>query len=463
MEGRVRLIEAQGFDLSPGVQEVYTVSRLVSEARAVLETGFPFLVWVRGEISNLSRPTSGHLYFSLKDAGAQIRCALFRPQRLLLNFEPQDGQQVLARGRVMLYEPRGEFQLRIESLEPDGEGALRLAFESLKRRLAAEGLFEQSLKRPLPSFPRQVGLITSPTGAAVRDLIKVFKHRFPALPLVIYPALVQGEEAPASLIRALALANARAECDVLILARGGGSAEDLAAFNDEGLARAIRASAIPVVTGIGHEIDLTIADLAADRRAPTPSAAAELVAPSAAELAKRLEGIAERLRFAQARRLAQSRLRLEAAASNLRLLHPAARIAQQAQRLDRLELGLRALIANSLANAGGRWRLLATRLAAASPAARLAHERLRLESLGQRLVQAQAELLHKRRAALAQVASALDTLSPLKTLERGYAIVQRLEDGAVLKDTRRLTPGDRLRIRLAQGSLQAGVLEVYDP
>ena len=259
-------------------RDIYSVSRLNREARAVLEGGFP-LLWVEGELSNLAQPASGHIYFSLKDPAAQVRCAMFRSKRLLLGFKPANHQQVLVRARVGLYEGRGDFQLIVEHMEPAGEGALRLAFERLKQKLAAEGLFDAATKQPLPAMPRQVGLITSPTGAAVRDLLTVLERRFPALPVLIYPAQVQGQSAAAELVAALDLANERAECDILILARGGGSLEDLQAFNDEALARAVHRSAIPVVTGIGHEIDLSIADLVADQRGATPSAAAELVAP----------------------------------------------------------------------------------------------------------------------------------------------------------------------------------------
>lgn len=275
-------------------RDIYSVSRLNREARAVLEGGFP-LLWVEGELSNLAQPASGHIYFSLKDPAAQVRCAMFRSKRLLLGFKPANHQQVLVRARVGLYEGRGDFQLIVEHMEPAGEGALRLAFERLKQKLAAEGLFDAATKQPLPAMPRQVGLITSPTGAAVRDLLTVLERRFPALPVLIYPAQVQGQSAAAELVAALDLANERAECDILILARGGGSLEDLQAFNDEALARAVHRSAIPVVTGIGHEIDLSIADLVADQRGATPSAAAELVSPSAQHLAQRLQAIEQRL------------------------------------------------------------------------------------------------------------------------------------------------------------------------
>jgi len=245
-------------------RDIYSISRLTSEVRAVLDGSFP-LLWVRGEISNLAQPASGHIYFSLKDEASQVRCAMFRAKRLLLGFRPENGQQVLARARVTLYEPRGDFQLVVEHLEPGGEGALRLELERLKRRLAAEGLFAEAAKRPLPAFPRQVGLICSPSGAAVHDLLTVLGRRCPAMPVLIYPAQVQGAGAAATLIQALAAANRRAECDVLILARGGGSIEDLWGFNDERVVRAASQSMIPLIAAIRHETDWSLLDLAADR------------------------------------------------------------------------------------------------------------------------------------------------------------------------------------------------------
>ncbi|MCU7921893.1 MAG: exodeoxyribonuclease VII large subunit, partial [Candidatus Thiodiazotropha sp. (ex Dulcina madagascariensis)] len=287
--------------LQASQREIYSVSRLVRETRAILEGSFP-LIWVSGELSNLAQPASGHIYFSLKDEAAQVRCAMFRMKRQLLRFRPENGQQVTIRARVSLYEARGEFQLIVEQMEPAGEGALRLAFEQLKHKLATEGLFDSETKKPLPSPPNQLGIITSPTGAAVRDLLTVLRRRFPALPVIIYPVQVQGEDAPRQIIRMLQLANQRQECDLLILSRGGGSLEDLQAFNDEGLARAIHASQIPLVTGIGHEIDFTIADFVADRRAPTPSAAAELVSPDQQEWYQRVTQLARRLSQRQRQR-----------------------------------------------------------------------------------------------------------------------------------------------------------------
>lgn len=440
-------------------RDIYTIARLASEARAVLDGSFAML-WVRGELSNLARPASGHIYFSLKDDAAQVRCAMFRAKRILLGFRPENGQQVLARVRVTLYEARGDFQLVVEHLEPAGEGALRLAFEQLQRRLAGEGLFEMAAKRAIPAFPRQVGLITSPSGAAVRDLLTVLERRFSALPVVIYPAQVQGAAAPASLIAALALANARAECDVLILARGGGSLEDLNAFNDETLARAIRASAIPIVSGVGHETDITIADLVADQRAATPSAAAELVAPSAEHLRQRLSALKTRLTGAQARRITIDRQRLSAAIRQLDLLHPAARLQQQAQRLDRAALRFNALMAERIARAEWRLSPLVERLAARSPERSIERAQLMLDALSQRLARSQSALIAHRRERLMRAVAGLDARSPLGTLTRGYAILTRVEDGEIVRDPSQIAPGETVQARVSGGSIRAVVESV---
>ena len=437
-------------------RDIWTVSRLTREARAVLEGSFP-LLWVEGEISNLSQPASGHLYFSLKDPAAQVRCAMFRNKRLLLGFRPANGQQVLARVRVSLYEGRGDFQLVVEHLEPAGEGALRLEFERLKRKLAAEGLFDPASKRPLPAFPRQVGLITSPTGAAVRDLISVFGRRFPALPLVIYPAQVQGEGATAELLAMLALANRRAECDVLILARGGGSLEDLQAFNDETLARAIRASAIPVVTGIGHEIDFTLADLAADQRGATPSAAAELVSPSAPHLQQRLTALEMRLRQAQGRHLEGLRYRWQNASHRLHRQHPLAELERRQQRADDLERRLGDALRRRLEGLHRRRDQALSRLLHLNPLTRLVVLRHRLATLDARLHQAPSRQLALRREHLAGLALALDALSPLGTLARGYAILQRTGIGEVIRDSSQVAIGDLIDARLGRGNLTARI------
>ncbi|MCO5763133.1 MAG: exodeoxyribonuclease VII large subunit [Chromatiaceae bacterium] len=437
-------------------RDIWTVSRLTREVRAVLEGSFP-LLWVEGEMSNLSQPASGHIYFSLKDEASQVRCAMFRNKRLLLGFRPINGQQVLARARVSLYEGRGDFQLVVEHLEPAGAGALRLEFERLKRKLAAEGLFDPALKRPLPAFPRQVGLITSPSGAAVRDLISVFGRRFPALPLVIYPTQVQGDGAVADLVEMLTLANRRAECDVLILARGGGSLEDLRAFNDEGLARAIRASAIPVVTGVGHEIDLTLADLVADQRGATPSAAAELVSPSALHLRQRLIAHEQRLYQSQARHLENLRRRWQAAERHLRLLHPRAELERRQQRTDELERRLGEALRRRLETLRRRQEQAGSRLLLRNPAARVATLRLRLSALDERLRRAPPRLIALQREHLSGLAQALHALSPLATLARGYAILHRTTSGEVIRDATQVAVGERVTARLGQGTLTARI------
>src|SRR5271169_6511604 len=317
-------------------RDIYSVSRLNREVRVLLERGFASL-WLEAEISNLARPGSGHWYFSLKDSAAQVRCCMFRQRNMLTAFAPQDGQKVLVRARIGLYEARGEYQLVIDHMEDAGLGALKRQFEELAAKLAAEGLFAPERKRPLPTLPSRIGVITSPTGAAVRDILHVLARRFAAVPVLLYPVAVQGAAAAAEIIAALALAGRRAECDVLILARGGGSLEDLWAFNDEALARAIVASPIPIVSGVGHEIDFTIADFAADVRAPTPSAAAEIVVPDAQEWLKTIRTLGARLRQGMRRRLTDRRERLRWLTGRAALVSPTARLAQQMQSLDDLE------------------------------------------------------------------------------------------------------------------------------
>jgi exodeoxyribonuclease VII large subunit len=437
-------------------RDIWSVSRLNAEVRAVLDGSFP-LLWVQGEISNLSQPASGHLYFSLKDAGAQVRCALFRQKRRLLALSPANGQQVLVRARVGLYEPRGDFQLLVEHLEPAGEGALRIELERRKLRLAAEGLFDEALKRPLPRFARRVGLITSASGAAVHDLLTVLGRRLPLLPVLIYPAQVQGDGAAASLIDALDLANRRRDCDLLILARGGGSLEDLMAFNDEGLVRAIRASAIPVLTGIGHEVDLSLADLAADRRAATPSAAAELATPSVDQLRQLLQTAAQRLAAAEHRQLTALGHRLAHAVRHLRLLHPSARLQQVSQTLDRLEQRMTTTLAARLGTAGAALHATRARLLRATPGRRLASEASALQRLQTRLHGAGAQLAAVRHERLAATAQRLHALSPLATLARGYAIVNHLETGELVRDADSVPDGARIKVTCMHGRLIAKV------
>jgi exodeoxyribonuclease VII large subunit len=436
-------------------RDIYSVSRLNREVRVLLERGFGSL-WLEAEISNFSRPSSGHWYFSLKDAAAQVRCAMFRQRNMLCSFAARDGQKVLVRARIGLYEPRGEYQLIVDHMEDAGLGALRRQFEELSAKLRLEGLFAAERKRSLPGLPRRIGVITSPTGAAVRDILHVLARRFPAAAVLIYPVPVQGAAAAAEIVAALELAGRRAECDVLILARGGGSLEDLWAFNDERLARAIVASPIPVVTGVGHEVDFTIADFAADVRAPTPSAAAEMVVPDAEEWRNAFVRCAVRLQRAMRRRLDARGERLRWLAGRAALVSPAARVNAQAQRLDELEQCLVRAMRRRLQQHRERLRWLSGRAALVSPSTRLAQQRLRLDNLDQRLNRAWRQTLHSRRERLLPLIRTLNAVSPLATLERGYAIVS-VEGGTILRNAADAAPGTLIEARLAQGSIRAKV------
>ncbi|MEP6886202.1 MAG: exodeoxyribonuclease VII large subunit [Gammaproteobacteria bacterium] len=439
---------------APG-RDIYTVSRLNREVRVLLERGFGSL-WLEAEISNFSRPSSGHWYFSLKDSGAQVRCAMFRQRNMLCTFAARDGQKVLVRARIGLYEPRGEYQLIVDHMEDAGLGALKRQFEELSAKLAAEGLFAAERKRPLPSLPRRIGVITSPTGAAVRDILHVLARRFPAAAVLIYPVPVQGAQAAAEIVVALELACRRAECDVLILARGGGSLEDLWAFNDERLARAIAAASIPVVTGIGHEVDFTIADFAADVRAPTPSAAAELVVPDAEDWANTFVRFAARLQRAMRRRLDSDNERLRWLTGRAALVSPAARLGAQAQRLDELEQSLVRALRRRLLEHGERLRWLIRRAALVSPSIRLTQQIERLRNLAQRLQRAGRQSISSRREKLLPLVRTLNAVSPLATLERGYAIVS-VDGGAILRNAADAKPGTFIEARLAHGRVRAKV------
>lgn len=437
-------------------RRVYSVSRLNLEAQGLLEGGFP-LIWLEAELSNLSRPASGHLYFSLKDDRAQVTAAMFRNRNQLLRFTPRNGLQVLVRARVTLYVPRGSFQLVVEHMEEAGEGRLRQEFEALKAKLHAEGLFDTARKRPLPALPRQIGVITSPSGAVIRDILHVLARRCPQIPVLVYPAAVQGRDAPAQLRAALALANARAECDVLILARGGGSLEDLWAFNDEQLARDVAASGIPVVSAVGHEVDTGLTDFTADVRAPTPSAAAELVGPDLSLVQDQLAVAARRL----ARQM-QAVLRQQAeqlTALRRRLRHPRERLEQHAQQLDELDARLRRQIRHQLALAGQRAHQLSRRLHAQSPAALLARRQQEVNALARRLVPPVPRQLKQAQRELAQLGQRLHTASPLATLGRGYSI--SFIEGAALRSVASATPGARLRTRLVDGEVESEVIAVH--
>jgi exodeoxyribonuclease VII large subunit len=439
-------------------RDIFSVSRLNQEARVLLERGLGS-VWLEAEISNLSRPASGHWYFSLKDAAAQVRCAMFRTRNLLVRFPVRDGMLVLVRARVSLYEPRGEFQLVIDHLEEAGEGALRRRFEELKLKLNAEGLFASDRKRALPRLPRRIGVVTSPSGAALRDIVHVLQRRFPAIPVLVYPVPVQGDGAPAAIVAALRLAAARADCDVLILARGGGSLEDLWAFNDETVARAIAACTIPIVSGIGHEIDFTIADFVADERAPTPSAAAERVVPDRAEWLRSGAAVEGRLATAMRRRLLLVAAELRFRTERLARVHPGVRLRHHAQRLDELETRSTRALRTRLAQSRQRLRTAEALLARASPQLRLAGLAQRLVARRRALETAGRTLVAHSRSRFEACLRTLHAVSPLATLDRGYAIVTDVS-GHVLQHPREVQPGATIQARLADGKLTATVTQI---
>lgn len=481
-------------------RDVYTVSRLNATVRSLLERGLG-VVWVEGELSNLSQPGSGHWYFTLKDRDAQLRCAMFRIRNASVSFTPRPGQHVLVRGRVGLYEPRGDYQLIVEYMEEAGVGVLRREFERLRTQLAADGLFALERKRPLPRFPRRIGIVTSPTGAAIRDILHILARRFPPASVLIYPTPVQGEDAVPSIVRALQMASARAECDVLIVARGGGSLEDLWAFNDERVARAICACAIPVVAGIGHEVDFTITDFVADVRAPTPSGAAELVVPDGHACLEALARTEARLKASMHRELRSVGARFDGVRLRLRLTHPGVRLLQQAQRLDDLEQRMSGCIQRELRASMARVAGVELRFKLAHPGLKLAQQLQRVDGLEQRLASAMRTTLHgggnRMNGAFARLVQhspehmtreyrlrqealsarlghaarqsifrgahrlslalrALQTVSPLATLTRGFAIVTRA-DGSVVTDAESVAIGEEIDARLARGRIKARV------
>lgn len=447
------------FDNPEPRRDVYTPSRLNREARILLERGFAAL-WIEGEISNLSRPSSGHWYFSIKDESAQLRCAMFRQRNVLARFSPRDGQHVLIRGRVSLYEPRGDYQFLADHIEEAGEGELRRRFEMLKARLAAEGLFASERKRPLPRLPKRIGIITSPSGAAIRDILHILERRFCTIPVLIYPVAVQGAAAAPQIVRAIHRAAARAECDVLILARGGGSLEDLWPFNEEAVARAMAACTIPIISGVGHEVDFTIADFVADVRAPTPSGAAEIAAPDCNEWLRHLSLLSRRLASAFNRSVAARRERLRWLERRLGQLHPGIELRQRAQRLDELDVRLARAIRQQLRQRRSAVAQQAAHLRHASPVVRLANAKARLQIARAAMHTAVRNRIQQLQRVLALAAGTLDAISPLATLQRGYAILTDA-DGSVVTDAAKLRTGDRIDARLAAGRVSARVEHTF--
>lgn len=440
---------------SPGI---FTVSRLNQTVRQLLEMEMG-QIWLSGEISNFSQPSSGHWYFTLKDDRAQVRCAMFRNTNRRTTFRPQNGQQILMRATITLYEPRGEYQLIAESMQPAGDGLLQQQFEQLKERLLLEGLFDQIHKQPLPSPAKQLGVITSATGAALHDVLQVLKRRDPSLPVVIYPTPVQGAEAPMQIVRAIELANQRAECDVLIVGRGGGSLEDLWSFNDERVARAIFASQIPIVSAVGHETDVTIADFVADLRAPTPSAAAELVSRNQLELLRQIQAQQQRLEMAMDYYLAQRTRQFTQLNHRLQQQHPHLRLARQQTALFKLRRRLDEAMQTRLRLLMRRAERLQQRLSQQQPQPRIHRTQQRVQQLQYRLQQALTRQLSESKQRFSTACTQLEAVSPLATLARGYSVTTTPQ-GALLKKAAQTQPGDKLKTRLADGWIESEVTDV---
>ena len=444
-------------------RDILTVSRLNERIKSLLEEGFA-LVWVEGEVSNLRRPASGHLYFTLKDAKSQIRAVIFRtpfarPWGRTSGFVLEEGMSVVCRARLTVYPPRGEYQLVVDAVEPRGLGALQKAFEQLKARLEAEGLFAADRKKPLPFLPARIGVVTSPTGAVVRDILNVTRRRFPSVDVLIAPVRVQGAEAPAEIIRALGDLQGIPGVEVIILARGGGSLEDLAPFNDEGVARAIARSRIPVISAVGHETDFTIADFTADLRAPTPSAAAELAVPLRAELMESVGTL--RLRLIRCRRQEAERLRERLAGLSERLRDPKRRLADIRLALDDYGERMKASLLHLRVVRRREWQNLSLRLEHRSPRLRIAEQRALIGSLGKAIGVVWEKQAERRKGRVRSAMALLDSLSPLSVLRRGYSITQRLPDGLILRRAESAVAGGDISVMLSEGSLQAKVMKIF--
>ena len=446
--------------MSEGERRVFTVSELTERLKAALEEAFP-AVWVEGEISNLRTPGSGHAYFTLKDEGAQLSAVLFRGRGRRVRFDLEDGMQVLAFGGLDVYAARGQYQLVVEMMEPKGLGALQLAFEQLKRKLEAEGLFDEGRKRPLPAFPRVIGVVTSPTGAAIRDILNIIGRRFGDLRILIAPVRVQGNEAPGEIIKALENLQTVPDLDVVIVGRGGGSIEDLWAFNDEGVARAIAACRVPVISAVGHETDFTIADFVADLRAPTPSGAAELVVREKLAVVEALADLYARLKQAVTAEVAAYRERVLYLRRRRVLTDPARALRDLHRRLDELQGRLRLGLRSSQRQVRHRVALATGALRRSNPLARIAGGAALLAQLRGRLVASATHSMKASRSRFAETVGRLESLSPLGVLARGYSLT-RLPSGAVVRSAGQVVVGDPLEILLHQGALGARVTDVKE-
>ena len=434
---------------------VLTVSQLNKQARLTIEERFQ-MVWVTGELSNFARPRSGHWYFTLKDSGAQVRCAMFANSNRRVQMQPTDGQQVLIRGRVSLYEGRGDFQIIADQMEPAGEGVLRQAFEALKVKLADEGLFARERKRPIPDIPKHIAVVTSPTGAALQDVLAVWQRRFPTLQVTVIPTAVQGPEAEAQVLRALSAAS-RLAVDAILLTRGGGSLEDLWTFNLESVARAVAASQIPIVSAIGHEIDIAITDFVADLRAPTPSAAAELMVPDCQEMLQNIDGEFRHLRVLMEGQLRERQLQLDKL--NLRLVSPESYLQQAWMRLDDLSNRIARSAGQIFEGTANQYDNLYKRLINQSPSFALTRSTEKLQRLEASLEDGMNRRLQSQNRSIAMLARMLDGMSPLHTLGRGYAFI-RDDSGALMSDTNRAKVGATMTAQLQNGTIAATITQI---
>lgn len=434
---------------------IFTVTRLNGAVRQLLEKQMGRL-WLTAEISNFSRPASGHWYFTLKDDGAQVRCAMFRNSNQRVSFRPENGTQVLVRASVTLYDPRGDYQLIVESMQPAGEGLLQQKFQAVKLKLEAEGLFDARRKQPLPQPAQCVGVITSASGAALHDILQVLRRRDPGLPIIIYPTLVQGNEATSAIVQAIQLANQRQECDVLIVGRGGGSLEDLWCFNEEAVARAIAASQIAIISAVGHETDITIADFVADLRAPTPSAAAELVSRNQQELQRQLVSAQQHLALAWDHYFSRQQRHYTLLQHRLTQQHPQLRLNRQQQQLMLYQRRLQDAVHQQLQKFLLQQQRLTQRLQQRQPQPQIYQLRHRLEQYYYRLTQGIQQQLSHQRQQFSYQATSLQAVSPLATLGRGYSVTTR-DNGAVVKQLQDAAPGECLRTRVKDGWLESEV------
>lgn len=439
--------------------KIYSVSELNKETKNLLSSYFSY-IQVKGEISNLSTPSSGHIYFTLKDQKAQIRCAMFKSQQRRLNFKPENGKQVIISAQVSLYEARGDYQLIADKMQEAGKGDLQLAFDQLKTKLLNEGLFDQALKQAIPDIPKQIGIVTSATGAAIHDILTVLNRRFPAIPVLIYPTAVQGDNSKFEISKAIEMANLQKQVDVIILTRGGGSLEDLWAFNEECVARAIVKSKIPIISAIGHEVDFTIADFVADLRSPTPSAAAENVVPDQQIWYARFQAIEHQLQQIIQRQLAQHHQSLSWLTKRLQQQHPGQQLQRHAQALDNLEIRLVRTIQSKIKHSSNQISQQNNLLQRHNPVDRIIRYKEQQQYLSNRLnmaMQHRLKTLHRKQLSLIQT---LNAVSPLATLERGYAIVSESNTSKIIRSSQQLSINDKIKIRLAHGEVISQIKEI---